>query len=48
LRCLTSLESLFLHDNPALTLPIELLGPTQLEVYGEKKAEPASPAAILD
>ncbi len=39
--------SIFLHNNPALALPVELLGPTWREVVRDKK-QPASPAVILD
>ncbi len=39
------LSQLYLHDNPGLTLPDEVLGPTQSETPRRK---PASPSAILD
>jgi internalin A len=42
-----SLKELYLHDNPALKLTPELLGPTLVEVYGKQKT-PASPRAILE
>src|SRR5262249_28169969 len=42
---LTNLKQLFLHDNDALGLPPEVLGPRWEEVRGDKPA--ADPKAIL-
>ena len=47
LRRLSRLVQLYLHGNPALALPTEVLGPTWSDVAGDK-AKPASPADILD
>jgi internalin A len=47
LRALSFLKRLFLHGNNSLGLPAEVLGPTVVDVYGEK-ATPAKPADILD
>jgi internalin A len=47
IRLLTALTQLFLHHNPGLGLPDEVLGPTYAAVaHGTEK--PASPVAILD
>jgi len=47
LRRLTNLKFLYLHDNRALDLPPEILGPTQGEVRF-KNAQPTAPQEILD
>jgi internalin A len=47
LRRLPNLKVLHLHDNPALGLPPELLGPTWEDVV-QGKGAPASPKSILD
>ena len=48
LRELPALKELFLHENPALGLPVEVLGPTVNEVLGLERKKPADPAEILD
>ena len=48
LRELPALKELFLHENPALGLPVEVLGPTFNEVLGFERKKSADPAAILD
>ncbi len=45
---LTQLTHLFLHENPRLGLPAESLGPTWMDVYGSKKANPKPPKNILE
>lgn len=45
---LENLEMLFLHENPGLGIPDEILGPIWSEVWGESKAVAANPAAVLD
>jgi internalin A len=47
LRELAELKILLLHDNDALGLPPEVLGPTWDDVF-TKKAKPAKPADILN
>ena len=45
---LTALTELFLHDNPGLGLPAEVLGPTRQEIRVSKdKKEPRPPKEIL-
>jgi len=46
LEKLIQLQALYLHDNPKLGLPPEVLGPTWVEVY-ERRVQPAKPASIL-
>ena len=48
IRELRALKYLFLHDNPALGLPLEVLGPTFDGLRREAQEKPAAPAAILD
>jgi hypothetical protein len=40
LQSLERLEKLFLHGNPSLGLPDEILGPTAAEVFGPQKRSP--------
>jgi hypothetical protein len=47
LRHLKSLKALYLHENTALGLPIEVLGPTRHDVRGNQ-AQPAKPSEILE
>ena len=42
------LEKLFLHGNPGLGLPDEVLGPTMEEVFGLPRRSPKPPREILD
>ena len=44
---LRNLKRLFLHDNSALGIPVEVLGPSFVEVMREQKAAP-NPADILE
>jgi Leucine-rich repeat (LRR) protein len=44
---LSQLQQLFLHNNPALGLPLEVPGPNWNEVRLDK-GKPASPASILE
>jgi len=46
IRELRALTHLFLHDNPALDLPVEVLGPGFNDVGGQTR--PATPSVILD
>jgi internalin A len=48
IRELRQLTHLFLHENPALGLPLEVLGPDTNKMLGPEKKKPADPAAILD
>jgi internalin A len=45
---LERLKELFLHGNPGLGLPDEVLGPTIHEVFGSQKRSPKPPREILD
>jgi internalin A len=47
LRNLESLQRIYLHGNDALGLPIEVLGPTWLDVR-QKEVNPIKPSEILD
>ena len=48
MQCLERQETLFLHGNPGLNLPDEVLGPTVEEVFGSQKRSPKPPREILD
>src|SRR5258705_352660 len=47
-QSLERLEKLFLHGNPGLGLPDEVLGPTWQEVFGPQKRSPKPSREILD
>ena len=42
------LENLFIHGNPGLGLPDEVLGPTMREVFGLPRKSSKPPLEILD
>jgi len=48
MQSLERLGELFLHENPGLRLPVEVLGPTVLEVYSSPTRSPKPPREILD
>jgi len=48
LKYLENLEMLFLHENPGLGIPDEILGPGWFEVHSDSGEMAASPTTILD
>lgn len=49
MRDLTELKELYLHDNPLLEIPDEVLGPESDEFYDpDEEPSPANPLSILD
>jgi hypothetical protein len=48
IRELGALKQLFLHENPDLGLPAEVLGPIDVAILRFGKKKPSDPATILD